>query len=149
MDEFENNMEQPQQAPSFGRYSYTPSTPHPPVTPAPKPKKNRTGLKVTALALCFSLLGGCIGAGGVILANHFMDEGSSGAQSENTSKSPSSGSTTILQGNRGNTVIDINAIDTSKLMTAAEVYAANVGSTVGITTSITTNYWGYQTTSAA
>ena len=34
-------------------------------------------------------------------------------------------------------------------MTAAEVYAANVNSTVGITTSITTNYWGYQTTAAA
>ena len=37
----------------------------------------------------------------------------------------------------------------SKEMTAAEVYAANVNSTVGITTSITTNYWGYQTTAAA
>ena len=36
-----------------------------------------------------------------------------------------------------------------KEMTAAEVYAANVHSTVGITTSITTNYWGFQTTSAA
>ena len=34
-------------------------------------------------------------------------------------------------------------------MTAAEVYAANVNSTVGITTSITTNYWGFPTTSAA
>ena len=34
-------------------------------------------------------------------------------------------------------------------MTAAEVYAANVNSTVGITTSVTTNYWGFQTTSAA
>ncbi len=34
-------------------------------------------------------------------------------------------------------------------MTPAEVYAQNVNSTVGITTSITTNYWGYQTQSAA
>ena len=40
-------------------------------------------------------------------------------------------------------------MDTGKEMTAAEVYAANVNSTVGITTSITTNYFGYQTTSAA
>jgi serine protease Do len=54
-----------------------------------------------------------------------------------------------LEGKRENTVIDINTIDTSNVMTAAEVYAANVGSTVGITTSITTNFWGYQTTSAA
>jgi serine protease Do len=52
-------------------------------------------------------------------------------------------------GERENTVIDIHKIDTSKIMTPAEVYASNVTSTVGITTSITTNFWGYQTTSAA
>ena len=40
-------------------------------------------------------------------------------------------------------------VDTSRELTAAEVYAENVNSTVGITTSITTNYWGYQTQSAA
>ena len=34
-------------------------------------------------------------------------------------------------------------------MTPAQVYAANVNSTVGITTSVTTNFWGYQSTSAA
>lgn len=34
-------------------------------------------------------------------------------------------------------------------MTPAEVYAANVNSTVGITTSVTTNFWGFHTTSAA
>jgi serine protease Do len=34
-------------------------------------------------------------------------------------------------------------------MTAAEVYKANVNSTVGITTSINTNYFGYKTTAAA
>jgi serine protease Do len=33
--------------------------------------------------------------------------------------------------------------------TLADVYAENVGSTVGITTSITTNYWGYRSTSPA
>lgn len=60
-----------------------------------------------------------------------------------------SDSSTILQGERKNTVIDITSIDTNKLMTAAEVYAANVNSTVGITTSVTTNFWGFTTTSAA
>ena len=54
-----------------------------------------------------------------------------------------------MEGERESTVIDINKIDTSKVMTPAEVYATNVNSTVGITTSITTNFWGYQTTSAA
>ena len=46
-------------------------------------------------------------------------------------------------------MIDIVKVDTGKLMSPAEVYAANVNSTVGITTSITTNYWGFQSTSAA
>ena len=46
-------------------------------------------------------------------------------------------------------MIDIVEVDTSKQMTAAEVYATNVRSTVGIKTSITTNYWGYQSTAAA
>ena len=145
MDEFENNFEQPQQTPPYGYYNYTPQ---PPVPPTPKSKKH-TGLKITALALCFSLLGGCIGAGGVLLADHFLNDGSSASSNQDPSKDPISGSTTILQGNRENAVIDINTIDTSKIMTAAEVYALNVGSTVGITTSITTNFWGYQSTSAA
>ena len=126
MDEFENNTDQPV-----------------------KLKKNHTGLKITALALCFSLLGGCFGAGGVLLADHFLTDGSSASSNQDQSKNPISGSTTILQGNRENAVIDISTIDTSKIMTAAEVYALNVGSTVGITTSITTNFWGYQSTSAA
>ena len=59
------------------------------------------------------------------------------------------GSTTIYEGQRESSVIDVAKVDTGKLMTAAEVYAANVNSTVGITTSVTTNFWGFQTTSAA
>ena len=59
------------------------------------------------------------------------------------------GSTTIYEGQRESSVIDVSKIDTGKLMTPAEVYAANVNSTVGITTSVTTNFWGFQTTSAA
>ena len=34
-------------------------------------------------------------------------------------------------------------------MTPAEVYAANVNSTVGITTTVTTNFWGFQSSTAA
>ena len=67
MDEFENIPEQPEQTPSYDYYSYTPPTPQPPTEPV-KVKKDRTGLKITALALCFSLLGGCIGAGGALRA---------------------------------------------------------------------------------
>ena len=143
MDEFENIPEQPEQNPTFEYDSYTPPTPQPPAEPV-KAKKDHTGLKITALALCFSLLGGCIGAGSTLLANRLLNN-----STLNGSKNPAPGSTTMLEGDRQNTVIDINTIDTSKIMTAAEVYATNVDSTVGITTSITTNFWGHQTTSAA
>lgn len=107
---------------------------------APPAKKNRSkAAKFIAIALCCSLLGGILGAIATIAyyENTEPEDGKAGA------------STTILQGHRENTVIDINQIDTTKIMTPAEVYAANVNSTVGITTSVTTNFWGYQTTSAA
>jgi len=104
----------------------------------PKQKKERSGGKLVALALCFSLLGGLIGAGGTILSSRLWNA------------SPKSGNiSNVLLGQRENSVIDITKIDTSKVMTPAEVYAANVNSTVGITSSITTNFWGYQTTSPA
>ena len=106
----------------------------------PAPKKERTsGAKLVALALCCSLLGGILGASGAVAYYAYWQP----------TQQQSDASTTILQGHRENTVIDIAQIDTSKIMTPAEVYAANVQSTVGITTSVTTNFWGYQTTSAA
>ena len=55
----------------------------------------------------------------------------------------------ILEGVRPDTTIDVATIDTSKEMTPAEVYAQNVASTVGLTTSITTNFFGFVPTSAA
>ena len=105
-------------------------------TPPSKKAHPITG-KIVAIALCCSLLGGILGAIGAIAYYEF------------TQPNYSIGSTGILQGQRENTIIDITQIDTSKIMTPAQVYAANVNSTVGITTSVTTNFWGYQTTSAA
>jgi len=99
--------------------------------------------RIIVLALCFSLLGGALGAGGVLLAQKLR------AEPDVSATKPSQNQTAILQGNRENTVIDITQIDTSRQMTPAEVYAANVNSTVGITTSIKTNFWGYTSTSAA
>lgn len=124
----------------------------------PAPEKDRRWLKLAALALCFSVLGSCLGAGGVLLATQpwqpvtaqQQQQQQQNPETPTTGLDSSNSNTTILEGNRENTVIDINTIDTSKLMTQAEVYAANVHSTVGITTSITTtNFWGHQTTSAA
>ena len=54
----------------------------------------------------------------------------------------------LLEGNRENMALQIQSVDTGKLLTQAEVYARNVNSTVGITTETTTNFWGYQTTAA-
>ena len=112
-------------------------------TPDPAPKKNRTGASLIAVALCCSLLGGALGAGGAVLFTRQQTE------EPVTEPAPTENVTNILTGLRENSVIQISQVDTGKLMTPAEVYAANVNSTVGITTSITTNFWGYQTTSAA
>ena len=106
----------------------------PPVEPVKKKKKRNGGCAIVAVALCCSVFGGAVGAAGVVGVNSMLHK---------------TGNTTILKGDRENTVLQIKEIDTDKLMSAAEVYASNVGSTVGITTSITTNFWGYQTTSAA
>ena len=123
--------------------SYVPPVYHtvPPQDPQPqKPKKKSGAGKIIALALCFSLLGGILGAGSVLAVN---------ALSEQTKNAPSNVST-ILEGNRQPSVINVSNIDTSKEMTAAEVYAANVNSTVGITTSVvTTNIFGYSTSAIA
>lgn len=112
-----------------------PEVPHPEA--APKKKKKSGSGKIVAVALCCSLVGGILGAFGGVAATRLL--------------LPDVPKTTagVLEGQRENTVIDITKIDTSKVMTPAEVYAANVHSTVGITTSVTTNFWGYQTTSAA
>lgn len=93
--------------------------------------------KVIALAVCCSIIGGGLGAGGTFLGmKHFSDSGAAESVS--------------------NTAFDSSAVLTNtanvksdSLMTAAEVYEKNVNSTVGITTSITTNYFGYQTSAAA
>ena len=97
-------------------------------------KKKKTGRKMVAFALCFALLGSALGVGGVAVAN----------------ATKGSGSTTLFFANRNlNATVETAYVDTTREMTPAEVYAGNVESTVGITTQITTNYFGYQTQAAA
>ena len=112
-----------------------------PYIPPQKEKAGWTAGKVVAIALVCSLLGGVAGAATSMLVGLANEETPQTGNQNNLS--------TMVEGQRENTVLDITKIDTDKVMTAAEVYAANVNSTVGITTSITTNFWGYQTTSAA
>ena len=130
----------PQAEPEFTAPQPEPAFTAAPAAPSGK-KKKKNGGRLVALVLCCSLMGGAAGAGGVLLAQNWNREKAAETAAQSTS--------VILEGKRESSVIQTVAIDTSKQMTAAEVYAANVGSTVGITTSITTNYWGYQTTSAA
>ncbi len=127
MDKPFNNQESP--------FSWEENVPY---TPPKKEKTGWTAGKVVAIALSCSLLGGVAGAATTMLVNL-----------DTQSPLPQSNVSTLVEGQRENTVLDITKIDTSKVMTAAEVYATNVNSTVGITTSITTNFWGHQTTSAA
>jgi len=107
----------------------------PPLSPAPQKKRKAVTAGVIAASLVFGLIGGGLGAAAV---TKWMP---SSASEKETSH--------LLEGIRQETVLQLHQIDTSKQMTPAEVYAVNVSSTVGITTSITTNFWGYQTTSAA
>lgn len=111
---------------------------------APEPKRKKKKMPwgvLPVIALCCSLLGGVIGAGGVLFTQHL--------QAQKVEDVPEQEVSYIMQGIRENSVIEMVDIPTGQQMTPAEVYAANVNSTVGITTSVTTNFWGYQSTSAA
>ena len=126
-------------------YTYYAGTPNTPseyrYVPEPKKKKKQPWLLTIILVLCCSLLSGAMGVGGVLLMQHL--------QAEEAPEIPEQDISYIMQGVRENSVIEMVKVETGKLMTPAEVYAANVNSTVGITTSVTTNFWGYQSTSAA
>lgn len=98
---------------------------------APK-KKNRTSLKITALALSCALIGGAAGAGVM------WSVGQSG-DTVNVQKST-------------RTPVEVNqvAVDGQKLLTDAENYATNVNSVVSINSSAaTTNVFGQVVESAS
>ena len=131
MENYENN----------DKFSWDYAPTNPPIPEPSKKIKPWTAGKIIAITLCAAVLGGLFGAGSSILINRLVDRNDTTPSATQNSQ--------MLEGTREQAVIQINQIDTSKLMTPAEVYAKNVNSTVGITTSITTNFWGYQTTSAA
>ena len=127
-------------------YTYYAGTPHSPseyrFVPEPKKKKKKTpwGL-ILIVALCCAVFGGAMGAGGVLFMQHL--------QEETVEEVPQQDISYIMQGVRESSVLEMVEVSTGEIMTPAEVYASNVNSTVGITTSVTTNFWGYQSTSAA
>ena len=96
-----------------------------------KPKKNRLGLKIAALALACALIGGAAGAG----ITHTITS--------------AHGSTQIEVSDRQVAEVRQVKVDGKQQLTMPEVYAANVNSVVSINVSTTTNVFGRTTESAA
>ena len=114
-----------------------------PQMPGQKKHKRSGAGKAIALVLVCALVSGCMGVGGAFLGSSLVRQG----QPETVL---SDGVSTVMKGVRETSVLQIQQIDSSKTLSAAEVYAANVNSPVGIVTSaVTTNFWGQRTTSAA
>ncbi|HAN43610.1 MAG TPA: peptidase S1 [Sphaerochaeta sp.] len=139
-----------------------------------KPRKKGKG-KIITLIVCCLIIGGIIGAIGVSCASANKNAEATAtttiregqretvapldtrteslavlcASGSKSSSDETEKTTTIVEGKRETATVNVATIDTSKVMTAAEIYAANVNSTVGITTEVTTNYFGYTTTTPA
>ena len=123
-------------APQAGPAPEYQNGPQQPVQEMKPVKKNRVGMKLTALALCCALLGGAVG-GGIVWG---------------VSNSGEEGSTTINVSDRTVSQVAVNKVDGQTEMSDAEVYAANVNSVVSINVTGTsgTNWFGQpvQTASA-
>ena len=149
MSEFYNasSNEQPtgQQSYSYSFDGQQPSGYQQPAQPQqqqPQKKKGGKAGKVIALLLACALVGGGSGFGAAALMQ-------SRASTPAAQPAASSDASVMLEGKRQAAALTVASVDTGKALTASEIYAQNVNSTVGITTSITTNYFGYQTTAAA
>ena len=96
-------------------------------------KQHRAWLLVVLLCCC--LASAAIGAGSALLItskqNHIEEADG------------------VLQQNINTSIVNTAYSGTNAVLTASEIYARYVNSTVGITTSVTTNLFGRQTTSAA
>lgn len=112
-------------------------------TGEPKKPKKRF-FKGVAIALGCVMLCGAAGFGGAAAYDQWLrpERTAVAADADNSE-------TQLLLGEREDKKIALTYVDKSKELTDAEIYAANVNSTVGITTQVTTNYFGYRTTSAA
>ena len=131
---YHNNFQQDDvgRGPQSG-YQQPPQAPIPELKPT-KPKKNRVGMKIAALALSCALLGGAVGGGVAWWAGSRPGE-----TSFNVSDRPVAD-------------VEIHQVGVSKTpLTEAEVYAANVNSVVSINTTINAgvNFFGQPVQSAS
>ena len=97
---------------------------------APGKRKKNAGVKIAALCLACALVGGAVGGAAV----HFL---------------PGGGQTTLYEGTHTPVAVTMSSTSTDQVLTIPQIYANNVGSTVGITTElVTTNFWGQPVKSA-
>ena len=98
----------------------------------PVPRKKRTGLKITALCLVCALVGGVAGGAAFRYIPGLAER------------------TTLYEGAHPPVAVELSNVSTDQPMSCSQVYASNVGSTVGITTElVTTNFWGQTVKGAA
>lgn len=136
MDNFEfyNNSANSGYNGGFGDYTDPDPNQHPMTPPPPKtPGQHSKGARIAALILACAVVGGASGVGGAALYNHFSHSGDTAVIHEQ-------------QRPKAETVVNTNK---GELMTPEQLYAANIGSSVGITVSTTVNIFGQATTSAA
>ena len=95
-------------------------------------KKNRIGLKVTALALCCALVGGAVGGGVAWTAASRTGSAAGGSE------------TAVQVSGRPAAAVSIKTVDGKSAMSEAEIYAASVNSVVSINVTGTsgTNIFG-------
>jgi serine protease Do len=118
----------------FGDYTDPIPTSGGPTEPNHSPKKKGSGKRIAALILACAIVGGGAGVGGAALY---------------AKATASNASTVVYEQERPQVQTVVNSTS-GKAMTPAELYAANLGSCVGITVSTTsTNIFGQTTTSAA
>ncbi len=147
MENKNDDIQEQQNAPVDGEYSFfyghrpedgktSAESAAPAAAPeAPKAEKKPFWKKPGAMVAGVLVAAMLAGFGGSAIGNAVLGGTSAGS--------------TVYEGKRASSVINTVSVDTGKQMSAAEVYAANVNSTVGITTQVTTNFWGYTTQSAA
>lgn len=103
--------------------------------PAPAPRKKGSGAKIVALALCCALAGGLVGGGSAWYLSRSLGSGES---------------TTLYEGQHEPVNVDTASVKSGDVLSAAQIYAANVDACVGITTELVTqNTFGFPVTGAA
>ena len=113
--------------------------------PAQPVKAKNSKLRLAALAISFSLLGGALGTGGTFAALRAFGNNSGTASATKTN-----GTAVIKTADDSGKSVAMQTVKTNGTqLTASQVYQNNVFSTVATTTEITTNYFGYKTTAAA